>query len=240
MSRPFKLLAAALAVFLAAVLPARAAPIANGGFEAGLSGWTVVDQTGSDGSFLVQSGALSPVNGLAVPAPPEGSSAAMTDAQGPGSHVMFQDFMQAGPVASAILHFDLFIGNRADAFFVPGTLDFAGTALNQQARVDILLAGTDPFSLAGGDLLMNLFATALSDPLVSGYTHFAVDITSLLNANLGTSLRLRFAEVDNVNSFNFGVDNVSLAIRNEVPEPGSWWLVLAGLGAAALFVRRPG
>ena len=242
MSTSFKQCGGALAVaFACLALPAQAAPIVNGGFEAGLTNWTVVDQTGSAGSFTLQSGTTSPVTLMDVPAPPEGSNAAMTDAEAGGSHVLYQDFMQASAVGSALLSFDLFIGNRANAFFVPNTLDWATPVLNQQARVDILRGGSDPFSLAAGDVLLNLFATALTDPLVSGYNHIEIDITGLLNANLNTALRLRFSEVDNVNLFQFGVDNVALVTRaaNEVPEPGTWMLVLAGLAAAAFGRRTP-
>ena len=243
MSTSFKQCAVVLAASLACLaLPARAAPIINGGFEAGLANWTVVNQPGSDGSFTVQSGTTSPVNGMDVPAPPQGANAAMTDAQGGGSHVLYQDFTQTSAVGAALLSFDVFVGNRAEAFSVPDplTLDFATPALNQQARVDLLLGGSDPFSLAAEDLLLNLFATLPGDPLVSGYNHVEVDITALLNANLNRSLRLRFAEVDNVSLFQFGVDNVVLAIgdTNEVPEPASMLLLLGGLAAAALSRRR--
>lgn len=234
--------AAVFASFAILALPAQALPILNGGFEDGLSGWTVVDQAGSDGSFTSQSGTASPVNGMDVPAPVEGSRAAMTDGQAGGSHVLYQDFMQTAAVTSARLSFDLFIGNRADAFYLPATptLDWATPALNQQARVDILLGGSDPFSLDMGALLLNLFATAPGDPLVSGYRHFEVDITGLVNANLNQSLRLRFSEVDNVNMFQFGVDNVLLDIDApvDVPEPQPILLMLAGLAAAALSRRR--
>lgn len=229
------------AAFAFAVLPAQAVPIVNGDFEAGMTNWTVANQAGSDGGFLLQSGTASPVNGMPVPAA-GGGNAAMTDAEGPGSHVLYQDFLQATSVGSARLSFDLFVGNRADAFYLPDppTLDFATALLNQQARVDILFGGSDPFSLASQDLLLNVFATAVGNPLVSGYNRIEVDITSLLNANLNQTLRLRFAEVDNVNMFQFGVDNVTLAIGDpaQVPEPGSWLLLLAGLTAAAAVSPR--
>ena len=227
-------------VFMA--LPVHAVPIVNGSFEGGMASWTVVDQVGSEGSFTVQSGGRSPVTDTEVPSPPEGSNAAMTDAGAGGSHVLYQDVRQSAPVARALLSFDLFIGNRADAFQVPepATLDWATPLLNQQARVDILAGGSDPFSLAAADLLMNLFATGAGTPLVSGYNRFEFDITSLINANLNQSLRLRFAEVDNVNLFQFGVDNVVLAfdVPAQVPEPGSLMLVLAGLVAGASCRRR--
>ena len=134
------LIVGAVALALAATSSVHAVPvISNGGFEAGLTSWTRVDQLGSEGTFFSQSGSLSPVNGNPVPSPPEGATAAMTDAPGPGSHVLYQDFV-ATPDAAA-LSFALFIGNRADQFATPPSLDFSTPTLNQQARVDILKNG---------------------------------------------------------------------------------------------------
>lgn len=221
----------ALGLISASAWPAAAAIINNGGFEAGFAGWTRVDEAGSDGTFFQQSGVLSPVAGDTVPPPPGGSNAAMTDALGPGSHVLYQDFVIPSPMASAILVFDLFIGNRAGEFRTPNTLSFSTPTLNQQARVDVLAGAADPFSLAPADVLLNAFGTTVGDPLVSGYTHFEIDITALVNANLNTPLRLRFAEVDNLFTFQFGVDNVDI-----VPEPTSAFMLLSGV--LALMVRR--
>src|SRR5262245_30897944 len=181
--------------------PAAAGLITNGGFELGFAGWTRTDQAGSDGSFNVQTGLVSPVNGDAVPAPPGGTIAAMTDAQGPGAHALTQSFLVPGSVPSASLHFDLFIGNRAGTFTTPNLLDFSTPALNQQARVDLLVGSAGAFSLLPADLLMNVFRTNVGDPAVSGYAHLSFDVTSLLNAHLGQSLTLRFAETDNVFTF---------------------------------------
>jgi hypothetical protein len=228
--------AAALVLAFAAAPPAGAVPLLiNGGFESGFTGWTIVDATGSDGTFFLQSGTASPVNGDAVPAPPDGITAAMTDAQGPGSHVLYQDFIVPSTLDSALLSFELFIGNRADAFFSPATLAFDTPVLNQQARVDILRAGTDPFSLASSDLLLNVFQTNPGDPLISGYNTFNFDVTALLLANLGQTLRLRFAETDNVFTFQLGVDSVGLETQ-QVAEPGA--LLLLGSGLAGLIGYR--
>src|SRR5207249_4987568 len=83
--------------------------INNGGFEAGLASWTRADQLGSVGTFALQTGTTSPVNGTTVPAPPGGTRAAMTDAQGPGSHVLYQDFVVPSfAVGSGPLSFSLF------------------------------------------------------------------------------------------------------------------------------------
>ena len=224
------------AITCACSLPAEAQLIANGGFESGFTAWTTVDQIGSDGTFMLQTGTLSPLNGFTVPAPPGGTTAAMTDAFGPGSHLLFQDFVVPASVPAASIAFSLFInnGNGSPQFFTPATLDFATPALNQRARVDIMTTAADPFSLTAGDVLQNLFQTATNASLVSGYTGFSIDITSLLQAHLGETLRLRFAEVDNVAPFNLGVDNVDITV---VPEPSPAMLTIGALLVVFGFVR---
>ncbi|HZF81631.1 MAG TPA: PQQ-dependent sugar dehydrogenase, partial [Rubrivivax sp.] len=223
----------------------QAAPVlVNGGFESGFAGWTRADQAGGEGTFFLQTGTMSPLNGDAVPAPPQGNTAAMTDGFGPGSHVLYQDFLAV--VGPATVSFDLFIGNRADRFATPNSLRFDLTSpigaetANQQARVDILSATADPFSVAAADVLLTLYATNLGDPLVSGYTTISTDITALLAARAGQTLRLRFAEVDNLGPQQMGVDNVGFATPTvALPEPGSLALVVAAAMAAGLgTVRR--
>jgi hypothetical protein len=222
-------------LFLAAT--AEADPlILNGGFESGFSFWTRVDQLGSEGTFFLQTGTVSPVSGNSVPAPPGGTNAAMTDAFGPGSHILYQDFVV--PATGALLSFNLFIGNRADRFATPtpASLDFSTPALNQQARVDILKAGTNPFSVAASDVLLNLYQTQVGNPLVSGYNAFNFDLTSLFTSNVGQTLRLRFAETDNLFTFQLGVDNVSLETAAVIPEPQS--IVFLGTGLLAIVAIR--
>jgi len=220
----------------ALALRAPAASINNGGFESGFAGWTKADQLGSEGTFALQTGAASPANGTAVPAPPGGSTAAMSDAQGPGSHVLYQTFMVTAPVPQTVVSFDLFIGNRAAAFSTPSNLDFATPTLNQQARVDILTGGADPFSVSAADVLMNLFQTTSGNALVSGYSHYASDITALLNSHLNTPLTLRFAETDNVFTFQFGVDNVGI----QEAASSMWLLMAGGLFVVARIRQRAG
>ena len=210
---------AAVVLGLAATSSAYAIPvISNGGFEAGLTSWAKADQLGSEGTFFSQSGTVSPVNGDPVPAPPEGTKAAMTDVEGPGSHVLYQDFVAKADAAA--LRFALFIGNRASLFATPtpASLDFSTPTLNQQARVDILKSTADPFSVAAADTLLNLYQTKVGDPLISGYNTITTDISALLAAHVGETLRLRFAETDNVFTFQMGVDNVRI---DPIPEPAS-------------------
>jgi len=229
---------AALACVLS--LQAQADSITNGGFESGFSGWTTASQVGSEGGFSLQSGVLSPVNRDTVPAPPAGSAAAMTDAQGPGSHVLYQSFVVSAPVPLTVLNFDLFVGNRAAAFYTPNTLDFSTPTLNQQARVDILAGAANPFSVLTSDVLLNVFRTDTGSALVSGYNHYSFDITALLNSHLNTPLLLRFAEADNVSTFQLGVDNVSIEAANvgPVPEPSSWLLLAVGILLGVGWIRR--
>jgi hypothetical protein len=229
-------LSGACAATLALVVPIAAhaaSSIANGGFESGFGGWTRANQIGSDGSFVLATGTSSPVSGSPVPAPPQGITAAMTDQSGGGSHVLYQDFLASA--GAATLSFSLYVGNRASAFFLPGHLDWAGADLNQQARVDILKASAGTFSVDAGDVLLSLFSTHLGDPLVSGYTSYSFDLTSFLGVHAGETLRLRFAEVDNVAPFQFGVDNVRFDAVAAVPEPEA--MLLLAIGLAALLGR---
>ena len=213
--------------------------ITNGGFEAGLAGWTRADQLGSEGTFFLQSGTTSPVNGFTVPAPPGGTFAAMTDGAGPGSHVLYQDFvvpaLGSGPGLG--LSFSIFLNNSngAGRYFTPNSLDFSTPTLNQQARVDLMLASADPFSLAAADILRTIYQTSANDPLMAGYNNFAFNLTSALQGREGQTLRLRFAEVDNVAPFNLGIDNVSIGT---IPEPGTWGMLITAIGGLALLRRK--
>lgn len=223
----------------ALAIPAQAGLINNGGFESGFTGWTRADQLGSNGTFALQTGTASPVNGFPVPPPPGPIRAAMSDAPGPGSHVLYQDFVvPTSVVGPYFATFSLYInnGHGSPTFFLPSTLNWSTPTLNQQARVDIMKTSADPFSVLSADILQNLYQTATLDPLVSGYNTILRDVTAVLQANQGQTLRLRFAEVDNVAPFNLGVDNVDI---NAVPEPASWMLVFGALiGTGFIRSRR--
>ena len=239
--------AALLIVFLCATrADAGLQLITNGDFESGLSGWTTATQAGSQGGWYSQAGTLSPLTNYSVQPPPGPTHAAMSDGFF-GSQVLYQDFLvPQGGLAAATLSFDRFIANQSRGVTYPfnplDTLDYT-VAGNRQARVDILNAGADPFSLNPGDVLLNLFTTGPNDPNFSGYTTQSADLTAFLNAHEGQTLRLRFAEVNSsgfVRSgpINFGVDLVGLDVTL-VPEPTSLALLAFGvLGLASYGWRR--
>ena len=129
----FAVVLSATILFGAWAMPAHAL-IVNGGFELGFSGWTRADQVGSEGTFQLQTGTVSPVTLSPVPPPPEGLTAAMTDAEGPGSHVLYQDIMIPAAVGPTTLSFQLFVQNSAPAFFVaPGCSPAQPTRLPTKA-----------------------------------------------------------------------------------------------------------
>jgi len=194
--------------------------ITNGDFEAGLSGWTVTNETGSSpgSNWFAQTGTLSPFSGFAVPAPPQGLSAAMADQVGPGSHVLMQSFVVPSGFTSVQVSFLLFIGNRASGFFTPNSLDF-DVFPNQQARVDLLTASGPAFDLNPADIVANLYQTHVGDPLLSGYSLRSSIVSGLTPG----AYQLRFAEVDNQLWFQMGVDSV--AVDAVVSEPATFgWM----------------
>jgi hypothetical protein len=71
----------------------------------------------------------------------------------------------------------------------------------------------------------------VGDPLISGYNNITTNISALLAAHVGETLRLRFAETDNVFTFQLGVDNVRFD-QVQIPEPAS--ILLFGAALALL------
>ncbi|WP_460481741.1 fibronectin type III domain-containing protein [Comamonas humi] len=196
--------------------------VTNGGFEqnagAGsqaFTGWQAVSQPGSQGGFYAQSGTQSAVTPATVPAPPQGSFAAMSDQPGPGSHVLYQDIaIPAGKSAS--LTALVYVQNAAPLAAAPATLDFQ-TQPNQQARIDIV----DP-AAAWNDVGSGVLANVFQWPGASGPSSFAgyQSIQFDMTPYAGRTVRLRLAEVDNRQSLFFAADTVSLISSDVAPPAG--------------------
>ena len=209
-----------LGIAVALAVPARstAALISNGGFESGtFSGWTVVNH--GSGDWFVYDGALTPLNGFRIPAPPEGKFAATTDQRGPGSHILYQDVaLEAG--FHHRLTFTVYYRNRNGAFATPATLGHNGPP-NQQYRVDVLSPSAPVKSVAPGDVLATVFQTNVGDPARMAPTPTSFDLSGFG----GTTLRIRFAEVDNQLYFRASVDNVEITttpILKKECKNGGW------------------
>jgi hypothetical protein len=177
---------------------ARLNAVANGLFEAGLRGWTVVDQPGGSGSWFSQLGAGAPFSGLPHPAPVDPPQA-LSDQLGAGSHILYQDVTV--PAHGGRLTFDLSVDNWAGEYFTPPTLDFT-VVPNQQFRADII-SPSDPLDTVR--ILSRVFATTVGMPSV-----FSTRVSFNMAPFAGQTVRLRFAEVDNQLFLNVGIDNVRI------------------------------
>jgi hypothetical protein len=238
-----KSIGAGLALGAAFVAPAAAQElITNGGFEAGrLVGWTEADGAGGSGGFFVRPDGTQFDPFRPAVGPATGSFYAVSDGTGAGSHALIQTFTVAGPAASVVLSFDMFVDSYAAAA-TPLGLDYIG-APNQQARVDLLSAGASAFDTGANVLKIFYQGTdPAADPLQDNphpYTHYLFDITSL--AGDGGTFQLRFAEADNQDTLYLGVDNVSIRETPAVPEAStlvSFCLTACGMAALMLRARR--
>jgi hypothetical protein len=189
--------------------------VTNGSFETGnFTGWTVENWPGGSGDWFVYSGTESPINDFLISAPPDGIYGAVTDQGGPGSHVLYQNVPAS---FGAVLTFDVYYENWAGVFVTPDSLDPFGVGANQQYRVDIMNPAAPTFSVAPGDVLANVFQTEVGDPVSLGPTRITVPLGSFSGLRCGTTVRVRFAEVDNQFFFNASVDNVHVHFTNPLP-----------------------
>lgn len=230
----------------AALSQAQAAElIQNGGFEVqgvdsyDISGWQVGEQ-GFLGGVLSQSGTVSEVTGNTTVGAYQGSYYGLLDNYGLAASVLYQSFTTTA-VSQATLSFQMFVNNQnATTEIDAAGLDYSGDATdhaNQHVRVDVLKAGSDPFSTNSTDILQTLYVGGANGGLAANdYINYQFDLSSSLAA--GGSYVLRFATVANQSSLQLGLDNVSLQTVSSVPEADTNALMLAGLGVIAAVMRR--
>ena len=230
----------------AALSQAQAAElIQNGGFEVqgvdsyDISGWQVGEQ-GFLGGVLSQSGTVSEVTGNTTVGAYQGSYYGLLDNYGLAASVLYQSFTTAA-VSQATLSFQMFVNNQSATTEIDAAgLDYSVDATdhaNQHVRVDVLKAGSDPFSTNSADILQTLYVGGANGNLVANdYINYQFDLSSSLAA--GGSYVLRFATVANQSSLQLGLDNVSLQTVSSVPEADTNALMLVGLGVIAAVMRR--
>ncbi|MFQ6403500.1 hypothetical protein ACIDE9_01950 [Methylophilus sp. 'Pure River'] len=219
--------------------------IQNGGFEVqgvdsyDISGWQVGEQ-GFLGGVLSQSGTVSEVTGNTTVGAFQGSYYGLLDNYGLAASVLYQSFTTTA-VSQATLSFQMFVNNQnATTEIDAAGLDYSVDATdhaNQHVRVDVLKAGSDPFSTNSADILQTLYVGGANGGLAANdYINYQFDLSSSLAA--GGSYVLRFATVANQSSLQLGLDNVSLQTVSSVPEADTNALMLAGLGVIAAVMRR--
>jgi hypothetical protein len=204
----------ALSLFVATAAFAQTNLVVNGGFEqnggpgtAKLTGWTIVSQAGGSGSWYAQTGSFpmpstERCSNESVDAPPSGFAAMSTQSQ-KGSHILYQDVALPAAAAKVTLTYDLFIYSHA-GFANQPTLDY-NPIPNTQFRADILNPSA-PVDDTGAGVLANIYQSKNGDLRYSQYKRQMIDLTPFA----GRTIRLRFAQVDNVDCFNAGIDNVTI------------------------------
>jgi len=176
-------------------------------FESGaITGWQAVG-SGSGGWSVYADGHKAPDPAQSdpnvpfdVPDPPQGKFAAVTDTNGPGTHILYRDLLLEGRFTLQLTAF--YTGT--EPFSSPATLAYDAPEANQQYRIDLLEPSAPIDSVAKGDVLVNVFHTAPGDPTRRQPTEVSLDVS----AWAGQAARLRLATTDNQGPLRVGVDNI--------------------------------
>jgi len=176
-------------------------------FESGvITGWQAVG-SGSGGWFVYADGHTAPEPAQSdpnvpfdVPDPPQGRFAAVTDANGPGTRILYRDLRLQGRFT---LRASVFYAGTGP-FSSPATLAYDRPEANQQFRIDLLSPSAPIDSVAKGDVLANVFHTSPEDPARRQPTEVHMDVS----AWAGQTIRLRLAGTDNQGPLRVGVDNI--------------------------------
>jgi len=190
-----KIVAIGALTALAFAATALAAP-SNGGFEKGnLNGWDRTEPGGGQWTtYTAADGRPSE--------PTEGTYAATINQGKPGLNILHRKLNFKD---GRYLSFQLAYDNEGGSFKDPKSFKFNGAQDNQQLRVDLLDAGAKIKSLKNADILHTVFRTKENTPLASPYEFYFLDLKEL---GIKRKFQLRFAEVDNMNGWFVGVDQV--------------------------------
>ena len=216
---------AVVAGLLALLAPAAsAATVVNGDFESGtLSGWTTRDEAAdfpAPGGWFAYSGTEAPISieeeevgeeefeefPRSVLPPPQGNFGAISDENGPGTHILYQD-ISLEPGRSHTLSMTVYYGSE-EPIVAPDTLSAGIPGVpNQQYRIDVIKPTARITSVNPADMLTTVYRTLPGAPQTLVPTPVSVDLTPFA----GQTVRLRLAEVDNLFFFNAGADAISIS-----------------------------
>ncbi len=178
--------------------------VTNGGFETGdFTGWHLQEQSGGAGTWSVYSGTVSPLSAHPIPAPPQGTFAAISDQNDVASSILYQDIALPPGTTDKLSMYAYYTGyTTMDS---PPSLD-DNVSGNQQFRIDVMRPSAPLTSVAPSDILKTVFATQTGGAESMAPTVVTAD----LSAFAGQTVRLRIAQVDNSDYLNAGVDAVSV------------------------------
>jgi hypothetical protein len=188
---------------------ARQAP-GNWNFEKGdFTGWRMSSR-GSGAWYVYADGTRPPDPAdsdpnvpFAVPQPPEGRFAAVTDMSAPGTRILYRDVKLNGRFTLSVT---LFYDNAAGRFTSTPSLDYELRNADQQIRVDLVDPAAPLDSVASKHVFGTIFRTAPGDPSKLAPRTVTFDLSRWA----GKKVRLRFAQVDNRGPLRAGVDDVKL------------------------------
>ena len=178
-------------------------------FESGtLADWKM-ERSGAGGWFVYTNGKTAPKPAesdpnvpFAVPDPPQGKFAAVTDMNGPGRRILYRDVKLDGRYTLRLTVFYVNAGPLSS----PDTFEYDSTGENQQYRIDILVPSAPVDSVAAAHVLANVFRTSPGDADRREPSAVTVDLSKWE----GQTVRLRLAGVDNRGPLRAGVDDIRL------------------------------
>ena len=161
----------------------------NLAFELGdFTGWTAIDD---NGTWLLNDGTYPRQVDQATTPPIEGQYSALVDQLGPGTNILYHDIALPAQLPGAVL-----LG------WTDRWANHAGL-FSQYQQFRVRLYGPN-----GGPFLGELFSTQAGDHLESPATTRQVDVTDLVYAYAGQTVRLRFEVQADLHYFNIQIDDV--------------------------------
>ena len=183
-----------------------AASLANDDFESGaLTKWRI-DRKGPGGWFVYTNGSTPPSLAstdpgfpFAVPEPPQGRFAALTDMNGPGRFILSRKVTLDGRYR---LRMTVFYANSGRFSATTSSQDAVND--EQQYRVDLVAAGAPVDTTADAAVLATIFMTKPADSAHLEPTEMTIDLSKWE----GQTVRLRFAVGQNQAPLRAGVDAI--------------------------------
>lgn len=192
-----------------------------------------------------------------------GTSLAVTAGTGSSNVGGFYSFGSAGSSERALgsigsnstdtLNYALALTNNSGVALNSFTLNFDGeqwrnggvTAVHQltvQYGFGATYAGVTTWTPAGASFDFSSVVNTTTAAAVNGNTAGRVSGlggTIATNWAVGDTLWVRWTDInDTGGDHGLGIDNVSLTVTSAVPEPGTYAMLLAGLGAVGFIARR--